>query len=594
MNKLGIIAFILVLLFICTPLGFFGVHSVHAVTNTVTVYSGVHSGYIYATDVDYETAHNAAIGAVRESTNTTSTLGTGQFYAGGDINEYFIYRSFLFFDTSVIPAGATIDNASLQIYLNVVIGLPNVTVAGQALGIASPHDPLVPADYACPTSGLGGYADAVVAGVWLNITLNSTGLGWIISNGETRFVLRTSEDVADTWVGNNYLSYATITAGVTYAPKLVVSYTGSSTYTYIFHGPYVESGNVYNGIVNASLSFTNQAPTVFFLNGSSGTAETYTVTSALPAASVFWNITADYGHSRQYVFRSGLFDEVWLYVPAPIDVVASYSVSVTDFAGLSNVTVETDKNIGGYNRIIERAHLDVFSGESFWLVMYTQYTLKVVSDQGTFSWGLSADGVATKNFVVTKDMVPTSYNNMNSTVSATRVSGSTANIYFYDANGTTSWINTTIYLMNTSGLFSVASQLDLGSLQNYTVTGLSSTANYLAYIVALQNGFQQAWTFTLPAMAITANPWSGLFASFSTDIRIQTLLENSIAIFVVLMFFAVGSWKDTEWFLGVAAVIAGFFIYIGWLNIPVAGVSAALLVIVFMYIHKGKQESREF
>jgi hypothetical protein len=68
------------------------------------------------------------------------------------------------------------------------------------------------------------------------------------------------------------------------------------------------------------------------------------------------------------------------------------------------------------------------------------------------------------------------------------------------------------------------------------------------------------------------------------------LAKNGIGMFIVMTLISVGSWKDTEWFLAAGIVVAAFLVYIGMLSVPWAGISAALLVVVLMYIDKGKKE----
>jgi hypothetical protein len=122
------------------------------------------------------------------------------------------------------------------------------------------------------------------------------------------------------------------------------------------------------------------------------------------------------------------------------------------------------------------------------------------------------------------------------------------------------------------------------------VSGLDSSGSYEVVVTASQAGQVLTWNFNLPASLVTPNPWTGMFTVFGSW---GFAVENALAIFIELVFISIGSWKDTEWFLGIAIALAGVFVFIGWQSVPWMGISAALMVVVFMYIHKGKQEIRE-
>lgn len=366
---------------------------------------------------------------------------------------------------------------------------------------------------------------------------------------------------------------------------VVESWTGtlsseSNPYFYLFHGPFLETGVAYSGLINVTVSFSGLAPLKFSMSN----GEDYSFSSQNPATSVFWNLTADYAHTRQISFGSDYSNEVYLYVGGSGDILSAYSISMTDFAGLSNATLEADKNVLGVNRIVERQSLDVVNAMNFYLVMYSQYTLKLVSDQGTFTWGLPADSVTTKSFVVTLDMVSQVNSALNMMVSATRLNATSAQIIFNDPNQTTTSVTSNIYLRNSTGQYLFYTQTDLGYSQNFTVYSLSASTNYVATITTAQG---LSWTFPLSTLPTSTSIWGVSFDVFGDWAYVA---KNGIAMFIVMTLISVGSWKDTEWFLAAGIVVAAFMVYIGMLAVPWAGISAALLVVVLMYIDKGKKE----
>lgn len=63
---------------------------------TSTFYTNFKDGYITKVSSNYTTAHDSATGDIYDNTNTTRI---GQLLSGSD---YYIYRTFVFFDTSSI------------------------------------------------------------------------------------------------------------------------------------------------------------------------------------------------------------------------------------------------------------------------------------------------------------------------------------------------------------------------------------------------------------------------------------------------------------------------------------------------------------
>jgi hypothetical protein len=249
---------------------------------------------------------------------------------------------------------------------------------------------------------------------------------------------------------------------------------------------------------------------------------------------LYWNLTTDYTHSRQISFGSGFSDEVYLYVGDSDDILASYGVVVTDFAGLTNATAETEKNVLGINQVVERQNLDVMGNMYFYLVMYSQYTFKIVSDQGTFSWALSADSSSTKTFTITRDMVTQANTATNMTVTATRNNATSATVYFNDPSHVTTSITTNIYLRNATGLHLFYTQTDEGYTQNFTLYSLVATANYIAKITIQPSAL--TWTITLSTLPVATSIWGVSFDAFGDW---SYLAKNAVGMFIVVF----GCWN---------------------------------------------------
>lgn len=78
---------------------------------TLTVYSGTGDGYIQSLGATYSTVRGAGDDL---SADTASDLSVGQAYAG----PYFVFESFLRFDTSSLTSGATVSAAVLSLVLS--------------------------------------------------------------------------------------------------------------------------------------------------------------------------------------------------------------------------------------------------------------------------------------------------------------------------------------------------------------------------------------------------------------------------------------------------------------------------------------------
>ena len=583
--------FFLAFVFLVAMLSFCEIKPAKAdtVSNTKTFYSLPYDGALYEKDIDYAAAWNSGIADYVYKTSATIQIGQAKIPV---INEYGLHRGFVFFDTSILPENANITAVVLSVYIDTDVSSTDFNLTIQNPAPYYPHTPLEASDYNRTLySGDGGSRNTTTitgAGYW-NITLNTDGISWVNTYGLTRFCLRSSREIAGTQpTGYEHIIIYSAESGVSYAPLLYVSYE-SGVYSYIIHGPLQEdSGLAYNGIINVSLTFPNINPVSFTLNGSSGNAENYTLAVTEQALFMNWNISSDYQHFRVYVFRDSYFDEVWLYVPNPDLTVLQYTISIIDFAGLTEATVEIDKNIGGYNRVIERANLDVYNGMTFWLTMYSQYTLKLISNEATITWGLLADGQQSKTFVVSKDMIPSEYTGENAMVSATRLNSTLINVYYYEVS--TTWINSTVYAHTTTGYTQVFNQYDAGTTQNFNLT-VEANLNYLVVIEACQNGSTYVWHFALAKPPSNTNILSGILDAFGIW---PFDSANALGVFIVLCFFSVGSWRDTEFWLGVGIIIAGVLAFVGMLTVSWLGVSMALLVVCLMYVHKGKVEDRGY
>jgi flagellin-like protein len=191
-----------------------------------TFYSTASDGWVQQYAFDYASVHDADTGDVCDS---DTVLDVGQYYGYDSADEYVVFRTSLFFDTSSIPDGATITNATLSLYrVAGEIDSHNFDVVVQNGQPTYPHDPLDANDYSYTHySDNGGSINTgdMVYGHYNDIVLNSAGKSWINKTGTTKLCLRSSRDI-DNIIPEDY-EYATFCSneeGTGYQPKLTITY----------------------------------------------------------------------------------------------------------------------------------------------------------------------------------------------------------------------------------------------------------------------------------------------------------------------------------------------------------------------------------
>jgi hypothetical protein len=179
-------------------------------------------GWIQNTSNVYATVHDATKGTI-----TASSI---DFYVGQSYPlDYLIYRGFIFFDTSAIPDGATITRATLSLYGEVDNSSQDFFLIIQNGQPTSPHNPLQSNDYYHANySGNGGSFDTTSFSStgYNNITLNSTGRGWVNKTGTTKICLRSSRDINNLAPAmDEYVRIYASEYWSRYKPKLIVVYS---------------------------------------------------------------------------------------------------------------------------------------------------------------------------------------------------------------------------------------------------------------------------------------------------------------------------------------------------------------------------------
>jgi hypothetical protein len=175
------------------------------IDQTLTVYSTSNDGYIYNSGTNYNTVRNATSGTVNSS-GTYITIGQRK-QPGIPTSTYYVYRGFVFFNTSTLPSNAYLDNATLSLYKKDDCSTTDFDITIQNGQPTYPHEPMQSNDYNKNSySGNGGMLNTSEFTSGYNAILLSN-LNWINKTGITKLCLRSSRDInAKTPTGSEYVN----------------------------------------------------------------------------------------------------------------------------------------------------------------------------------------------------------------------------------------------------------------------------------------------------------------------------------------------------------------------------------------------------
>jgi hypothetical protein len=190
-------------------------------TNTLTIYGDINDGEVlnrWCTS-DWNTCRNAATGNERWEGLTVGTVG-----ATYDSKGYTIQRVFFYFDTSSIPSNAQITSVTLNVYAGQYQnGNKTIHVVRSSAGL-----PLTTADFSKIEYVSGGSVTPSSINSWMGISLNATGLNWIVKGGMTKLALIHTLDLNNTMptVANDVL--VGLTEDTQHRPYIKISYSTAS------------------------------------------------------------------------------------------------------------------------------------------------------------------------------------------------------------------------------------------------------------------------------------------------------------------------------------------------------------------------------
>ena len=192
---------------------------------TITIYgvSGALGTIEGPNSSNYTTIHDA-------STGQSAYASSGNIQNEVWVGAYLIMRAPMIFDSSGIPAGATINSATLYIYPTGGTRSGDGSYA-RIVSFTGSGTTIANADYLYTKYGTvnGGETilSSLTAGAYRAIAFNATGLAYIIAGGTTKFALRDTGDINSTVPGgiNARLSFEGVAGGN--PPKIVIDYTAA-------------------------------------------------------------------------------------------------------------------------------------------------------------------------------------------------------------------------------------------------------------------------------------------------------------------------------------------------------------------------------
>jgi hypothetical protein len=561
------------------------------ITVTRTFIASSNDGYLAWYDTNYTLVHNAVSGIL---VNSTTGLDIGQ----RPPISYITYRSFLFFDTSILGGNVTIVSANLSLYVSSDHSTTDFNVTIQTNLGKRPHMPLEESDYYYnfydPPGPMGSRSTSTITGVgYWNISLSAWALGFIYTDDYTKLVLRSQEDIdSSAPTTDEYVVAYGREQGEAYAPKLYVTYQ-TEGYNYVVHGPYNENGNVANAFVNLTMSIENMPKQTYGLNGSDASADTLNIQVEQRGLMFSWNISnPDTNKTRIYILTDATFEELYIFVPDPDEPYYLYSVNINDLAGIKDAYMETLVYVDGVNRVVERQNASSINAIPFWFTWAHHYNLRLGCDLGTYVWN---DFIpltdASQTLIVTRSMFPINQFGFGVNVYCARQNDTWVQMNYSDADEETIWVYVLVKHRSGSGYATDTSDNTTGNNVQFNWYSADSVTSYYVDIISLKNGHQYNWTLTAPQPSPTEDVWGNsldIFGTFPIPSRYV------IGIGIILCVFAVFSSANLGLGCFLGTLTATMLTYFRWLNISWVLLGSAMILSIIIIIWEGKRKEVYF
>jgi hypothetical protein len=363
-------------------------------------------------------------------------------------------------------------------------------------------------------------------------------------------------------------------------PQLPTVKAGASDYDYDLGGAYNEQGFKTTEDYNATLYRETEGQfNVTNLNG----IYNYTGTKGL-----VWKWHLANNDTRTYYLggATGGANET-IYVIVPAQPWYSYSFDVIDFIGVEWGYLESLININGTARVVERWGLDVINELPFVMTWGAVYQMRLVCDRGTYYYPDFVAGADLSQVLqITSEMFPESGQDIDVTVTASRVNTTYIQSTYVDGNSSsTSWIYMAIYEYGNTTVLTSVNQSTYSLTWNWY--GADSTTSYYVNVTSSHTvrGIL-TWVLMCPVPVTDDNPWSVLtyFLGDEWVIPAQHILGYGMC------FLVGGSFSRKNAGVGIVSmiIVAAFLTYIGWLSFTYDWlvISLAVAILVAFSIHK--------
>jgi len=554
------------------------------ITVTKTLTCDANDGDMFVDGDDYLSVHDAS--SAEFVYRHYDTLVIGQWKSGPAA--YGIYRSFLLFDTSIIPEDANITSAVLSIYIYRDESDNDFNVTIQNGQPTYPHIPIQAEDYYygyyVGNYGSRNTSEISGAGYW-NITL--TDFSIINKNGYTKLCLRSNKDIESIVPTQDaileYIIIYSADAGSNYAPKLYVTYECEG-YKYVFHGPFNEDSGLIEGAVNVTVYPLSGSAFTFELNEST---PSYTLELEDKPLMFKWELA--YNYTRIYI---PLYTYEEIYVSEPASPYYDYQIQIIDLLGVSNAYLEARTYMNGTLYTVERRQIPGGGKLPLILTEFKTYYFRIICDQGIIDLGseTTLSPYEPLNFYLSPAQLPSEYINYeNITAYAVRLNSTCIQIYYNDADERTSQINITIYSVKNNKLTAEYSQ---SYEANTILINWKNAIPSLEYNVKIEVSHadygQLTWQIPIPKLesSKSENIWDSLLGWLGYwPVAPSQIISALIILFVITL----ASFKDAEAGLLFGAVTAGILIYLGWYAMSWGTLSIIVCLIIFFAIGRRKQ-----
>lgn len=540
------------------------------------------------TSPNYAYTWNYATGGVIDT--ETAMIG-GQFYQSAS---YRIHRVGVFFDTSAIPDTATIDSATLSLYVIADDSDTDFNVTIQGTG-TYPHYPLLSADFyqgwygstslgSANTSTIGG------TGAYWNVSLSAEGLARISDTGLSRFLIRSSNDIAAVAPsGDEMITVATREYGEAYAPKLYVTYTvgsigtPSSVYNYYFQGGYTDTGAVVNGTIHCKLYQTQNDTIEFNLISDGTTADTISFGLEQKAQMLLWNISGSGNYTRIVEFTDAISDTIYVTIPPEGSPFYVYSFAINDFVGVDNGFLEASVYING-SRVVERHSIDSVNNVPFYLTWGQRYDLRIVADQGSLGLGtFTALGETSQSLVIPYGAFPLGTFSIAATATAQRLNASALQINYTDPDDETYSIGIAVsHLVGSSYVSDYNATLEIFPASTLWAVA-DPRVDYRVVVTATRTDGTKTWNFNLPYERGQTNifaPLDNLGSGLPIALQYVPAIILIVAAFLAFSYWHIsfGAWAG--WFIAAGCIWLGFLPNFGVPTLAAMGFAAFICAII--------------